>query len=53
MSIAQTVELASAKTDVTLQDPDLSTIPPEYHEFADLFSKKEADVLPPHRSTVV
>ena len=50
MSIAQTVELASAKTDVTLQDPDLSTIPPEYHEFADLFSKKEADVLPPHRS---
>jgi hypothetical protein len=27
----------------------LSTIPPEYHEFADVFSKKEADKLPEHR----
>jgi len=30
-------------------DPDLSAIPLEYHEFADLFSKKEADKLPPHQ----
>src|ERR1700738_13682 len=29
-------------------DSDLSTIPPEYHEFADLFSKKKADILLPH-----
>jgi hypothetical protein len=31
------------------EDVDLSTIPPEYHDFADLFSKKEADKLPPHQ----
>jgi hypothetical protein len=30
-------------------DVDLSTIPPEYHDFADLFSKKGADKLPPHQ----
>src|SRR5437868_15441636 len=30
-------------------DPDLSSIPSEYHEFADLFAKKEADKLPPHQ----
>jgi hypothetical protein len=34
---------------LTEADPDLSSIPPEYHDFADLFSKKEADKLPPHR----
>ena len=48
-SITQAVELASMQTDEAPPDPDLSTIPPEYHEFADLFSKKEADMLPPHR----
>ena len=31
-----------------VNDPDLSTIPSEYHEFADVFSKKEADKLPEH-----
>ena len=31
-------------------DPDPSTIPEEYHEFADLFSKSESEKLPPHRS---
>ena len=49
MTVAEAVELASAQTGDTPTDPDLSTIPPEYHEFADLFSKKEADMLPPHR----
>jgi hypothetical protein len=24
-------------------------LPKEYHEFLDVFSKKEADKLPPHR----
>ena len=28
--------------------PDLSNIPSEYHEFADIFSKTKAEVLPPH-----
>ena len=28
---------------------DMSSIPEEYHEFADVFSKGKADSLPPHR----
>jgi hypothetical protein len=31
---------------------DLSSIPEDYHEFADVFSKGKADTLPPHRSSV-
>jgi hypothetical protein len=27
---------------------DLSAIPKEYHEFADVFNKKKADTLPPY-----
>ena len=29
--------------------PDLSAIPKEYHDFADVFSKSNTSVLPPHR----
>ena len=29
--------------------PDLSAIPEEYHDFADVFSKSNTSVLPPHR----
>ena len=29
---------------------DLSHLPPEYHEFADVFSKTKARTLPPHRT---
>ena len=29
---------------------DLSSVPEEYHEFVDVFSRKKADTLPPHRS---
>jgi hypothetical protein len=29
---------------------DLSSVPEEFHEFADVFSKGKADALPPHRS---
>jgi hypothetical protein len=50
MSVTQVVELASVQADKATPDPDLSTIPSEYHEFADLFSQEEADLLPPHRS---
>ena len=35
---------ASASTD----DPDLSQIPEEYHDYADVFSKSKADTLAPH-----
>ena len=31
------------------EDVDLSSIPEEYHEFIDLFSKEKADQLPPDR----
>src|SRR5579859_7081438 len=31
-------------------DVDLTKILVEYHDFADLFSKREADKLPPHRT---
>jgi len=31
-------------------DPDLTNVPAEYHEFADVFSKAKAQTLPPHRS---
>ena len=29
--------------------PDLSNVPSEYHEFADVFSKTKAETLSPHR----
>ena len=32
-----------------ISDPDLSHVPKEYHNFADVFSKGKADTLPPHR----
>ena len=40
----------SAKSTSTDIPTDLSDIPEEYHEFADVFNKKKADTLPPHRS---
>jgi hypothetical protein len=40
----------SAKA-TSMGDPmDLSDIPEDYHEFADVFDKKKADTLPPHQS---
>jgi len=47
MEEARTAYLASQET--ITSDRDLSMVPPEYHEFADLFSKWEADKLPAHR----
>jgi len=32
------------------ETPDLSNVPSEYHEFADIFSKTKAETLPPHHS---
>ena len=31
------------------ETPDLSNVPSEYHEFADVFSRTKAEILPPHR----
>ena len=51
------LHLASAVTQEELQayrdnkNVDPATIlPPRYHEFLDVFSRKDADTLPPHRS---
>lgn len=33
----------------SLESPDLSSIPSEYHDYADVFSKQQANSLPPHR----
>jgi len=49
MSELQEAQLAHQEVATTGTEVDLSAIPPEYHEFADLFSKKEADKLPPHK----
>jgi hypothetical protein len=46
----QGAQLSHQEAKVVTETPefDLSTIPPEYHEFVDLFSKQEADKLLPH-----
>jgi len=31
-----------------VETPDLSNVPSEYHEFANVFSKTKAEVLIPH-----
>jgi len=33
----------------TPAEPDMSSIPEEYHEYADVFSQERADALPEHR----
>ena len=50
MEEVNAAHMAGQETCNPAPDPDLSTIPPEYHEFTDLFSKKEANKLPVHRS---
>jgi len=42
-------DIEKALTPKTAIDPK-EKLPIEYHEFLDVFSKKEADKLPPHRS---
>ncbi|KAG6326078.1 hypothetical protein ID866_13011 [Astraeus odoratus] len=41
-------DLAKAWATTTLDSPDLSNVPKEYHDFADVFSKAKASTLPPH-----
>ncbi|KAG6328866.1 hypothetical protein ID866_10223 [Astraeus odoratus] len=41
-------DLAKAQATTTLDSPDLSNIPKEYHDFTDVFSKAKASTLPPH-----
>jgi len=50
MSCTEILQLASTTIQESSSDPDLSQIPSEYHEFAEVFSKKESDKLPEHRA---
>src|SRR5437899_2460271 len=42
------LDTAKARSTSTASPPDLSSIPPEYCDFADVFSKTKASKLPPH-----
>lgn len=45
-----TPDLATAQSSsISDSPPDLTGVPEEYHEFADVFSKTKADILPKHR----
>ncbi len=44
-----TIQLSTQELSAQEAETDLSSILIEYYEFADLFSKKEVDNLPPHR----
>ena len=46
------IQLSNAETDERnpSRDPDLSLIPEKYHDLLDIFTEKEAEKLPPHRS---
>ncbi|EDO04015.1 hypothetical protein SS1G_06497 [Sclerotinia sclerotiorum 1980 UF-70] len=35
---------------LAMLEPDEPPLPDKYHEFEDVFSKQESDILPPHRS---
>ena len=38
-------KLCLHSSDIQANSPDLSNVPSEYHEFADIFSKTKAEVL--------
>jgi len=41
---------AKARSSSTSTPPDLDIVPPEYRDYADVFSKAKASELPPHRN---
>jgi Reverse transcriptase (RNA-dependent DNA polymerase)/Retroviral aspartyl protease len=43
------LSVSGKSASVSDEPSDLSAIPEEYHDFADVFSKAKADTLPPHR----
>ena len=49
LSVKELLELGENELESDPPDPDLSKIPPEYHEFAKVFSEEEANKLPEHR----
>ena len=56
MAFSARINADRKETPTTTSEPDtveapntLAGIPPEYHEFSDVFSGEKADTLPPHR----
>ena len=45
----QESDLCSASSTSKSESSELSRVPPDYHDFADVFSKSKADTLAPHR----
>ena len=43
-------DTAKGRSSSTSTPPDLSIVPPEYRNYADVFSKVKASELPPHRN---
>ena len=46
---AEDAKLHSASASLPVDNPDLSDVPQEYHNFADVFSKAKVTTLAPHR----
>ncbi|CDO74296.1 hypothetical protein BN946_scf184839.g1, partial [Trametes cinnabarina] len=49
LNLAATDFVSARSSSVSDKPPDLTGVPEEYHEFADVFSKSKADELPEHR----
>jgi hypothetical protein len=45
----ESIELSSSEVHEGPTEPDLSLIPEEYRDLAEIFTQREADKLPPHR----
>ena len=43
------ISISANSTSVSKEAPDLSSVPEEYHDFADIFSKAKVEKLAPHR----
>ena len=43
------ISISANSTSVSEEAPDLSSVPEEYHDFADVFSKAKAEKLAPHQ----
>ena len=47
LSISDSASIGKSAS-VSDEAPDLSHVPEEYHDFADVFNKRKADTLPAH-----
>ena len=43
------ISISTNSASISEEAPDLSSIPEEYHDFADIFSKAKAEKLAPHQ----